>query len=132
MLLVEILRAWLSHQPEGSAGWLGALRDPAIATVLASLHETPATPWTVQELAQTAGLSRAVLARRFREKVGTPPLTYLSQVRMDLAARLLRTTEQSLTEVSRQVGYTSEFAFNRAFKQAYGQPPGQFRRQTGA
>ena len=131
VVFVEALRAWLSEQEEGAAGWLGGLRDAAIADTLARLHRQPERPWTVAGLGREVGMSRPVLARRFRQKVGMPPLAYLTQVRMDLAARLLLRTDATLAEIAGRVGYDSEFAFNRAFKKAYGVPPGRFRKAGG-
>ena len=127
VLFIQILRAWIDRQPEGSSGWLGALRDPAIGRALSALHRAPARPWTVKSLAAAAGLSRAVFARRFKDLVGATPLAYLTQVRLDTAARLLRTTDDPLAEIAQSVGYTSEFAFNRAFRRKRGSPPGRFR-----
>ena len=128
VVFVEILRQWLDTQGDGESGWLGALRDAAVSDALARLHQEPARRWTVADLAREVGLSRSVLARRFREKVGQTPLAYLAQVRLELAARQLLTSEASLIEIARRVGYDSEFAFNRAFKRQYGRPPGRFRR----
>jgi AraC-like DNA-binding protein len=127
VLFIQVLRVWVDRQPEGAAGWLGALRDPAVGRALSALHQAPAQPWTVKSLASAAGLSRAVFARRFKELVGATPLAYLTQVRLDTAARLLRTTDDSLSSIAQSVGYTSEFAFNRAFRRTRGSPPGRFR-----
>ena len=127
VLFIQILRFWIDRQPEGSSGWLGALRDPAIGRALSALHRAPARPWTVKSLAGAAGLSRPVFARRFKELVGAPPLAYLTQVRLDTAALLLRTTDDPLSAIAQSVGYTSEFAFNRAFRRRRGSPPGRFR-----
>ncbi|MEM8961854.1 MAG: AraC family transcriptional regulator [Acidobacteriota bacterium] len=126
VVFVEILRYWLEKMDDPS--WLGALRDRGLATALGRLHEDPARRWTVAELALQVGMSRAVLARRFRDGVGESPLAYLAQVRMDAAARLLIGSDDSLSAVARQVGYDSEHAFNRAFKRARGVPPGAYRR----
>jgi AraC-like DNA-binding protein len=127
VLFIQTLRFWIDRQQEGSSGWLGALRDPAIGRALSALHRAPARPWTVKSLAGAAGLSRPVFARRFKELVGATPLAYLTQVRLDTAARLLRTTDDSLSSIAQSVGYTSEFAFNRAFRRTRGTPPGRFR-----
>lgn len=132
VLFIQALRAWLDTQGEGTAGWLGALRDPAIGRALALLHRDPARPWTVRSLGTAAGLSRAVFARRFKQLVGVPPLSYLTEIRLDAAARLLRTTDDSLSTIAHSVGYTSEFAFNRAFRRTRGAPPGRFRRSARA
>ena len=130
ILFVHILRAWAAQ--DDRAHWLTALRDPCIAKALSAMHEQPARAWTVADLAQLAGLSRAVFAQRFTDMVGEPPLTYLTRWRMDLAARRLRATNESLAAVARSVGYTSEFAFSRAFSRVRGIPPSVHRGDAGA
>jgi len=131
MLLLYVLRAWhdeqTSHHP--SAGWAAALRDPAVATALRAIHQDPAHSWTVQSLGAVAGLSRAPFARRFTALVGSPPLAYLTWWRMTTAARLLREDGRTVQRVAEQVGYTSEFAFAKAFKREYGNAPGRYRRR---
>jgi AraC-like DNA-binding protein len=131
VLFVYIVRAWLAAQPEGRAGWLGALRDPQIGRVLERMHAGPAQPWTVEGLAREASLSRAAFARRFTSLVGEPPLAYLTRLRMERAARLLRDTTEPVGRISTEVGYDSEFAFNKAFKRARGVSPGRWRREAG-
>ncbi|MGY2121998.1 AraC family transcriptional regulator [Nocardia gipuzkoensis] len=128
-LLLFILRAWFDEQADAqSSGWAGAFADPAVAAVLRAVHEEPARAWTVSDLGHVAGVSRATLARRFTATVGEPPLAYVTRWRMLTAARLLRDTDSSLGAVARRVGYTSEFAFAKAFKREYGLAPGQYRR----
>lgn len=129
VLFIQIVRAWLDAQPEGQAGWLGATRDRSVGRALALLHASPAEDWSIESLAEAVGLSRAPLARRFTEQVGVPPLAYLTDLRMRIASRLLRNTDAPLSRVAAAAGYTSEFAFNRAFKRLRGVPPGQFRRR---
>ncbi len=77
-------------------------------------------------------ISRATLARRFTESVGEPPLAYLSRWRMQLAAQRLKHTSETVETIARDVGYTSEYAFNRAFARHRGQPPGRYRRLVQA
>ncbi|MEU2087055.1 AraC family transcriptional regulator [Nocardia beijingensis] len=130
-LLLFILRAWFDEQADlRSSGWAGAFADPAVAAVLRAVHEEPARAWTVTDLGDIAGVSRATLARRFLATVGEPPLAYVTRWRMLTAARLLRDTDSSLAAVARRVGYTSEFAFAKAFKREYGLAPGGYRRAT--
>lgn len=127
ILFVHILRAWLdSGEPDG-ASWLAALGDPTVAGAISRMHAEPARPWTVQDLAAEVGLSRATFARRFHELVGRPPLDYLTHWRIDVAARRLRDTDQSVTHVAHAVGYTSEYAFSRAFSRLRGLPPSRYR-----
>ncbi|MBN1203995.1 MAG: AraC family transcriptional regulator [Myxococcaceae bacterium] len=130
VLFIHIIRAWLEQQPEGSAGWLGAVRDAQVGRALALMHGEPRRDWTVESLAVEVACSRATFARRFRELVGEPPLVYLTRLRMDVAARLLRDGEQSLATIAAHVGYASEFAFNRTFHRVRGVPPGRYREQA--
>ena len=105
------------------------LRDPAIAAVLRQMHRGLEKPWTVEDLAAVAGLSRAAFAKRFTTVVGQPPLAYLTWWRMTTAARLLRESHASLREVAARCGYGSEYAFAKAFKRAFDVAPGQYRAQ---
>jgi AraC-like DNA-binding protein len=103
-----------------------------IGRVLALLHDRPAEPWTLEKLAREVHVSRATLARRFADEVGEPPLAYLSSWRMRIAAQRLKHTTETVETIAREVGYTSEYAFNRAFSRHRGQPPGRYRRLARA
>jgi transcriptional regulator GlxA family with amidase domain len=102
--------------------------DRRIARAIALIHAEPGRRWTVEELARAVGLSRPSFARQFLRHGGTSPARYLATVRLDLAAELLRGSDAGLAEIAAQVGYDSEFAFNRAFKRHHGVAPGVFRR----
>ncbi|MBB4906850.1 AraC family transcriptional regulator [Actinophytocola algeriensis] len=132
MLLTYVLRAWLDEQPDGHSGWATALRDPAITTALRQIHRHPDKPWTVEDLAAAAGLSRAAFAKRFTTIIGQPPLGYLTWWRMTTAARLLRETDEPLRTIAARCGYASEYAFGKAFKRAFDTAPGQYRASQGA
>jgi len=129
ILLVQLLRVWLASQPAEpeEASWLGVLSDPVIGAAVAKLHEDPARGWTTAALAQEIAVSRATLSRRFPAVVGKAPGAYLTDWRMDLAARRLRDTDDTLEAVAQSVGYTSVYAFSRAFRRARAQPPGRYR-----
>ncbi|MBF6330241.1 AraC family transcriptional regulator [Nocardia transvalensis] len=127
VLFIHALRAWTESRTETAASWLLALRDPEIARAMALLHENPSHAWTLAELAARVGVSRATLARRFTTLVGDPPLTYLTRWRMHLAARRLRNTPDPIASIAHEVGYTSEFAFSRAFKRIHGSSPAAYR-----
>ncbi|WP_405986564.1 AraC family transcriptional regulator [Streptomyces sp. NBC_00872] len=129
-MLLYILRTWYKERAQGATtGWAAALSDPAVSTALHHLHRDPVHPWTVEELGARAGLSRAAFARRFTTLVGKPPLTYLAWWRMTSAGALLRLDDTPLHTIARLTGYTSESAFNRAFKREYGKAPGEYRRE---
>jgi AraC-like DNA-binding protein len=133
LLLIVAIRRWAEERPAGGApSWLTALRDPMIGRVLALLHDRPGEPWTLEKLAREVHVSRATLARRFADEVGEPPLAYLSSWRMRIAAQRLKHTTETVEAIAREVGYTSEYAFNRAFSRHRGQPPGRYRRLAQA
>jgi AraC-like DNA-binding protein len=127
MLFVEVLRRYVDALPSGQTGWLAGMRDPSIGRVLALLHDKPEVPWTLERLADDSAMSRSTLHDRFVHFIGQPPMHYLAQWRMQVAARLLRDTKAKLLEVALGVGYESEAAFSRAFKRAVGVAPGAWR-----
>lgn len=129
VIFVEAVRTWLKDQPRGSAGWLGALRDPGIGAALALLHKNPEKAWTVPSLAAQIGMSRSPFAARFATLVGESPMSYLKRWRLQLAARLLRDQNLSLLSIAEQVGYESAAAFSRVFKREFRVSPGQYRRR---
>jgi AraC-like DNA-binding protein len=128
-LFIYMLRAWLQRQPEGAAGWLGALRDPQIGKALALIHENPQAQWTVERLAHAVAMSRAAFAKRFTEYVGEPPLTYITRWRMDLASKLLRESREPVARIAVKVGYLSETAFAKAFRRRRKVAPGAYRHE---
>ncbi|NBE99785.1 helix-turn-helix transcriptional regulator, partial [Nonomuraea sp. K271] len=134
MLLLYVLRVWFEAHPRGgtATGWAAALAAPDISAALNAMHDDPAHPWTVQELADRARMSRATFSRRFGSLTGQPPLTYLTWWRMTMAARLLLEPASSLDAVAARVGYTSEFAFANAFKRHFHLAPGRYRHQAQA
>jgi AraC-like DNA-binding protein len=126
---IETLRRYIQQLPPEQRGWLAGARDPVVGAALALLHREPCYPWTVAELAAKVGASRSLVAGRFAQLLGEPPLTYLGRWRLQLAARLLQTTRKPIVHVALDVGYESEAAFNRAFKREFDLPPAQYRRK---
>jgi AraC-like DNA-binding protein len=131
LLLLYTMRTWFEGS-DNAAGWARALRDPSMSAALRAMQDRPSEPWTVASLASEAGLSRAAFARRFTELTGRPPLTYLTWWRMTVAARLLQSTDATVAAVAGRVGYSSEYAFSKAFKRELGSPPARYRREQRA
>ncbi|WP_370617219.1 AraC family transcriptional regulator [Mumia sp. Pv 4-285] len=128
LVLVSVLRAWFARSAgAGQPAWYRAYGDPVVGSALRMLHEDPARPWTVENLATSAGVSRAGLARRFAELVGEPPMTYLTGWRLALAADRLLDPDATLETVAREVGYGSGFALSTAFKRERGISPKEHR-----
>jgi AraC-like DNA-binding protein len=125
-----VLRRYLEDLPPERAGWLAGLRDPFVGKALSLMHERPAQNWTVEELAKGVFVSRSVLAERFTELVGIPPMQYLAKWRMQIAWGLLR-AGSNIASVAAETGYGSEAAFSRAFKKAVGTSPSAWRRGAG-
>jgi AraC-like DNA-binding protein len=129
VLFVQVVRAWLSTQPD-EPSWLRALNDPRLARALAALHEDPGRDWSVGNLAAHAAMSRSPFSSRFTSVVGEPPYAYVARVRMERAARMLREGRKTLAEVAAAVGYESESSFSRVFKRHFRASPGIFRQKA--
>lgn len=131
-LFIETLRRYMAELPRQRTGWLAAARDSGVGRALGAIHREPARRWTVASLAEQAAMSRSVFAERFTRLLGESPLTYVGRCRMQLGARLLETTDDSVLQVALSVGYESEAAFNRAFKREYDLPPARYRSRRRA
>jgi len=130
LMFVEAIRRHLESPGGIEKGWLAGLRDPVVGQALAMLRGDPTADWTVESLARAVGASRSVLAERFAEMVGHPPMQYLTLWRMQLASRQL-IDGAPVADVAGAVGYESEAAFSRAFKKVVGQSPATWRRARG-
>jgi len=128
ILLLQLIREYVSSSTCRETRWLRALSDPRIGGALRSMHEKIEQPWTVGELASAAGMSRSAFALRFREVVGETPLDYLTRWRVYRATVLLREGGRKLTEIANAVGYDSDGSFNKTFKRVVGVTPGEYRR----
>jgi AraC-like DNA-binding protein len=131
LVLIEVLLAHLATAPAADRGWFAALSDPVLAPALSLMHSAPGQHWTVGELATRSAVSRSVLDERFRQVLGRSPIRYLTEWRMHLAQELLATTEITVSELARRVGYVSEEAFSRAFKRERGLSPSFWRAAAG-
>jgi len=128
LLFADVVRQHADSSSLESYGWLAGLRDHGIGRALQKLHERPAHPWTLESLAKDVGMSRSALAERFTDFLGVPPIHYLAQWRIQMAASLLRGSKSSLAEIAFQVGYGSEAALSRAYKRCVGVAPAEWRR----
>jgi AraC-like DNA-binding protein len=126
-LVADALRGELAGSLADADVPTAALADGRIGRSLVRMHEDPARLWSVRALADVAVMSRSAFSDRFRALVGEAPMRYLTELRLTRAARLLRTTDATLTDVARSVGYGSEDALSRAFKARFGEAPSVFR-----
>lgn len=128
LLLITALQAWFTRPGAQLPGWYHA--DAVVGPALRLLHTDPAHPWTLAALATKTGVSKANLVRRFTSLVGRPPMTYLRELRLTLAADLLREPGVTLAAVARRVGFSTAFALSTAFKRDRGISPSEYRTAT--
>lgn len=135
LLLTAVLKAWFAQRDASRPDWWRFQGDRIVEKALRIMHDHPAHPWTLDALASKAGASRSSLARRFQDLVGEPPMTFLKNWRMALAADLLCQPDETVGTVADKVGYATPFAFSAAFKRVRGLSPQEHRkrslRQTG-
>ena len=131
--LVEIILVQATRRLSATNGhgFLRALGDPRLSAALRTVHQDPAHPWRVGDLARAAGMSRTRFAARFAGEVGMPPMDYLTSWRLAKARRLLADTGLGMAEVAERCGYASVPSFSRRFKERFGVGPGAFRRSPG-
>ncbi|WP_280474518.1 AraC family transcriptional regulator [Nocardia asiatica] len=130
LVLIAALRAWFAR--EDAPAWYHAYGDPLVGKALRLLQHNPAHGWTVAGLAEAVGVSRAALARRFTDLVGEPPMAFLTEWRLALAADLLQESDATIEAIARQVGYGSAFALSTAFKRHFGVSPRDHRQGSAA
>jgi AraC-like DNA-binding protein len=127
LLVLAVLRAYITQAEQLPAGWLRVLGDERLRPAVRVMHAEPGKPWRLEELARAAAMSRTSFAERFRAVAGVPPLAYLNAWRMLLAQRALRDAETRVGPLAYELGYTSESAFSNAFKREVGMSPLRYR-----
>ncbi|MBL4874685.1 MAG: AraC family transcriptional regulator [Rhodobacteraceae bacterium] len=132
LLFVRVLRRYIEEMPDYSAGWLAGIKDPKVRKALIYIHADPSKQITLDDLAKSAAMSRSAFSERFTSCVGESPMHYLTRWRMSIASQLLRHTHKPVHEIAECAGYSSETAFQRAFKNIVGHPPGKWRRLNGS
>lgn len=127
ILIVSAIRQNIQSLDSSQTKWLTVLSDQGISQALSLLHERPERHWSLEELANTVGMSRTRFAEQFKALVGSTPMEYLTEWRMSLAYNRLSQTDQSVLAIALDLGYQSESAFSRAFKKVTGVRPGKVR-----
>src|SRR5215470_896349 len=127
LLLIDAVRTWFARTEQTAPGWYRAQRDPVVAQAVRLLQESPAEAWTIGALASQTRVSRATLARRFADVVGQPPMEFLTEWRLTLAADLILDPRETVGSVARAVGYSSPYALSAAFKRVRGVSPHEHR-----
>lgn len=127
ILVVELIRT--NFGAGGDTQYIRAMNDRIVGSALQRLHARPEYPWTLQTMASEVGVSRAGLANRFKDLVGTPMFEYLTGLRMQRAKELLSDGLKPIIDVANQVGYESDISFVKAFKKRIGLTPAAYRKQ---
>jgi AraC-like DNA-binding protein len=126
MMLIQAIRLHLADEARRGVGWLFALADKQMGTAITCMHDNPGHQWTLQKLAERAGMSRSIFALRFKETVGATPMEYLTRWRMLLAGDRLKYSDDSISVIASSLGYESESAFGKAFRRLMGCSPRQY------
>ncbi|KAF1311053.1 hypothetical protein BLX42_10680 [Pseudomonas sp. SG-MS2] len=126
LIFTSLVRAYVLNTPAGSSSWLSGINDPRISRALAAIHSKPEHPWTLERLADQAGMSRFSFSRLFSKRTGQTPIEYLIERRMQLAAELVLEGRSSVARIAEAVGYQSERAFRGLFIRHFGMPPREY------
>ena len=129
IMMIECLRTYIESLPDTAKNWLVAIRDPYLSKALTVMHDRPSYSWTTLKLAKKAGMSRSGFTHRFKNIVGVPPMSYLFEYRLRIAARHLRLQQNNIGQIGELVGYASNSTFSQAFKRFYGMSPREYRQQ---
>jgi AraC-like DNA-binding protein/mannose-6-phosphate isomerase-like protein (cupin superfamily) len=132
VFLTRVLRTYLAGAEAAGLLHAGAFSDPALGQAVELLHSQPERRWTVSRVASAVGMSRTNFSQRFRRVVGDSPMRYLTRVRLSRAAGYLSTTDLTLFAIAQSTGYDSEASLGKAFKRAFGQSPGEYRRERAS
>jgi AraC-like DNA-binding protein len=132
MMLIEVLGLYMAGAGTAGIGWFFALKDKQLCAAMGAMHADPGHRWTVQRLAERAGMSRSAFALRFKQKVGTSAIDYLTHWRMLRAAEMLVNSRESVSAIALALGYESVSSFGFAFKREMGCSPRQFCRARAA
>ncbi len=127
LLFLQCIARYARQHKDSDWAWLHAATDRVLGRALALIHDDPARDWTLTLLAKKVGASRSVLGERFNHMLGVSPMGYLANWRLQLAAKMLRTSSKSQAEIATSVGYGSESGFSRAFKRRFDLAPGEVR-----
>ncbi len=127
LLCAEVLRTHLESAPAQATGWLSGMRDPVVGRAIAMIHARPGDHWSIKRLAEGVAMSPSRFAARFATAIGESPMVYVTKWRMNVAGRLLGSTQKAISEIAADVGYENLAAFSRAFKRHIGVPPATWR-----
>jgi AraC-like DNA-binding protein len=126
LLVIRILRNWVITE-SAQSNWIAAAGEDRLSRAIAAIHEQPGRRWNIRELATLTAMSRSVFTQRFGRAFGESPMRYITRWRFSVAVDLLTTSDLTIGDIARRVGYDSEAGFSRAFKAIHGRPPSGFR-----
>jgi AraC-like DNA-binding protein len=124
--LISLLRRYCTTR-EQPIPWLSAIENPQLGMAVEAMLEHPEIPFTLNQLAETAGMSRTTFFERFKEAFGCTPNDFLKDVRIRRGAHLLLSTDLPVKTIAYRVGYASRSYFSRAFKSLMDVDPATYR-----
>jgi AraC-like DNA-binding protein len=130
-IFAQAIRSYVESDAASAQG-LAGFSDRNLCRALDSFHKAPDQDWSVEKLAQSAGMSRTSFAVSFQKKMGMTPMQYATSWRMEIAKKQLALRGSSLTDAAESAGYASDSAFARVFKKETGMTPAGFRKHIDA
>lgn len=118
-----------SHSTEWDTAYL-AKTVPHLNRAIDAMKQSSQEMWTLDEMAQAAGLSKYQFAHSFKEHTGLSPYSWLQAYRLIRSQALLVKTDMSVLDIALACGFSSVNVYNRLFRKIYGRTPGDFRAKT--
>lgn len=113
ILFIGLLRHLVAHPRPMGSGLFNGLADPRIARALVAMHQHPGDDWSLERLAEEAGMSRTAFAGTFRQVMRQTPGKYLAAIRLAIAQQAV-TAGKGLKLAAKEAGYANASALSRA------------------
>ncbi|MEP1610758.1 MAG: AraC family transcriptional regulator [Roseobacter sp.] len=129
VILAQAIRSFIESNDAPEWG-LGGFSDGNLRRALDAFHKAPTQNWTIEKLANVAGMSRTSFAVLFQKKMAMTPMEYITGWRMEVAKNVLKRPKATLSDAAESAGYASDSAFARVFKKETGFTPAKFRKSS--
>lgn len=95
-------------------------------SILSFVEKNIRKPLTLKDLCDEFNVGKGVIYKQFEKQLNTSPIKYINKQRLTFSAKLIKSNEYTITEISQMLGYTSVHYFSRQFKLFYGISPKEY------